>query len=302
VNGLALVLGITHEPPVARVVRELARLNLPHAIVDQRQLLHGSVATWWEAGAAGGIIEVPGAQISLDDVAGVYSRLTNWSDLPGVSSDPAILSHAYQIHEALDSWLEVTTVNVVNRSSANDTNNSKPYQALLIRDHFDLPATLVTNDPRRAQEFRQEFGRIIYKSISGERSIVTCFTEADVERLPLLANAPVQFQEHISGIDIRVHVIGSELFATRVESDATDYRYDETGGGSMKPFELSSSVAHECISLTHRLGLEMSGIDLRFADDGRVVCFEVNPSPAYIAYEEATGQPMAAALARHLCG
>jgi hypothetical protein len=300
VNGLALVLGISHEPPVAGVVRELRRLNLPHVMVDQRWLLNASVVTRWEAGAAGGIVEAPGILISLDEVSGVYSRLTTWSELPGVSSDPAILSHALEIHEALDSWLEVTTAVVVNRASANDTNNSKPYQALLIRDHFDVPATLVTNDPQRVEEFRHEFGRIIYKSISGERSIVSEFTEPDIERLPLLANTPVQFQEHISGIDVRVHVIGAELFATRVESNATDYRYDETGSSSMQPFKLADSVAHQCVALTHRLGLEMSGIDLRFADDGRIVCFEVNPSPAYIAYEQATGQPMAAALARHL--
>jgi hypothetical protein len=30
------------------------------------------------------------------------------------------------------------------------------------------------------------------------------------------------------------------------------------------------------------------------------VCFEVNPSPAYVVYEDTTGQPIAAAIARRL--
>jgi hypothetical protein len=50
------------------------------------------------------------------------------------------------------------------------------------------------------------------------------------------------------------------------------------------------------------LGLRFSGIDLRALESGEVVCFEVNPCPAYAYYEGHTGQPIAAALARHLAG
>jgi glutathione synthase/RimK-type ligase-like ATP-grasp enzyme len=68
----------------------------------------------------------------------------------------------------------------------------------------------------------------------------------------------------------------------------------------MTPLQLPAEIAAECVAVTRRLGLELSGVDLRFADDGRVVCFEVNPSPAYIVYEDQTGQPIAAAIARRL--
>lgn len=300
-SGFALVLGVTHEPPVAAVTRQLTDMNLPHILIDQRLLAVGDVSTWWENGSSGGVIEMRGTRIPLDEVTGVYTRLTTWAELPNVGGNPEALQHAYRIHHAVESWLEATSACVINRTSANDTNHSKPYQALLIREHFDIPATLVTNDRDRVLTFHEEFGRIIYKSISGERSIVTCFAEDDVARLVLLANAPAQFQEHVSGVDVRVHVIGAEVFATRVESHAIDYRYDQaTGGGSMTAFDPPDNIATECIALTRRLGLELSGIDLRLADDGRVVCFEVNPSPAFIAYEDVTGQPIAAAIARHL--
>jgi glutathione synthase/RimK-type ligase-like ATP-grasp enzyme len=148
--------------------------------------------------------------------------------------------------------------------------------------------------------FREEFGDIVYKSTSGERSIVTSFTDADVERLSLLASAPVQFQEFVLGLDVRAHVVGSEVFATAVESEAVDYRYDTSGRTRMTPIQLPAEIAAECVAVTRRLGLELSGVDLRFADDGRVVCFEVNPSPAFIVYEDQTGQPIAAAIARRL--
>ena len=32
------------------------------------------------------------------------------------------------------------------------------------------------------------------------------------------------------------------------------------------------------------LGLPFAGIDLRVSDTGRIVCFEVNPSPAFCVY------------------
>lgn len=300
-SGFALVLGVTHEPPVAAVTRQLAYMNVPHILIDQRLLAVGDASTWWDNGSSGGVLEMHGTRVPLDEVTGVYTRLTTWADLPNVGEDPEALQHAYRIHQAVESWLEATSACVINRTSANDTNNSKPYQALLIRQHFDIPATLITNDRERVQTFREEFGEIIYKSISGERSIVTAFAEDDIDRLALLANAPTQFQELVSGVDVRVHVIGSEVFPTRVESDAIDYRYDHaTGGGSMTAFDLPDNIATECITLTRRLGLELSGIDLRLADDGRVVCFEVNPSPAFIAYEDVTSQPIAAAIARRL--
>jgi glutathione synthase/RimK-type ligase-like ATP-grasp enzyme len=299
-SGLVLVLGIPTEPPVAAVVRELCWLAAPHVVMDQRQLAGGSVTSWWSDGVAGGELIAGDTSVALHDVSAVYTRLTSWHELPEVGNDPDALARAFGIHQALEAWLETTTARVVNRTSANDSNNSKPYQSLLIRQHLEVPATLVTNDPVRAHEFWRQHERVIYKAISGERSIVTELKAEDADRLDLLASAPVQFQVKVDGVDVRVHVVGSEVFATQVKSDAVDYRYDPSGGGDMAAVTLPDAVADECVLLTRRLGLELSGLDLRFTDDGQVVCFEVNPSPAFSAYESVTGQPIAAAVARHL--
>jgi predicted ATP-grasp superfamily ATP-dependent carboligase len=302
VSGLALVLGLAHEPPVAAVVRELERLGQAYWIAHQPALIAGDCRTWFDGTKAGGAITVGSTRIPLEDVTGVYTRLASWADLPEIVADPDLLHHARHLHEAIDGWLEVTAARVINRTSANDTNNSKPYQAMIIREHFDIPATLISNDPETVEAFWRECGRVVYKSVSGERSIVTMLTDADIQRIHLLANAPVQFQEYVPGIDVRVHVVGSDVFATRVESDATDYRYDRSGGVRMNAVDVSNAVVSKCVALTARLGLELAGIDLRYADDGRIVCFEVNPSPAYTVYQNATGQPIATAIARRLSG
>lgn len=299
-TGPVLLLGLPNEPPLAAVAQELIHTGVPHLVVDQRRLLAGDCRSWFSGLESGGVIEVDGTALILDEISGVYTRLTSWADLREMEAVPELWQHARRLHEAIDSWLETTSSRVVNRTSANDTNNSKPYQALLIREYFDIPATLVSNDPYAVSAFHREWGEVIYKSVSGERSIVSLLQDADLERLPLLANAPVQFQEFVRGIDVRVHVVGNEVFATSVESEAIDYRYDASGSPLMAPVDLPAAIAQACIALTARFGLELSGIDLRYADDGRVVCFEVNPSPAYVVYEDATRQPIAAAIARLL--
>ena len=59
------------------------------------------------------------------------------------------------------------------------SNNSKPYQALLIQAlGFAVPETLVTTDPDAVLAFWQRHGTVVYKSNSGIRSIVSRLTDA----------------------------------------------------------------------------------------------------------------------------
>jgi glutathione synthase/RimK-type ligase-like ATP-grasp enzyme len=130
-------------------------------------------------------------------------------------------------------------------------------------------------------------------------------TLSDLCRLDDIRWCPVQFQARVPGVDVRVHVIGEQVFATRVTADATDYRYAGADGGEparLEATDLADDVAQRCIDLTRSLGLRFSGLDLRVSPEGDVVCFEANPSPAYAYYEGHTGQPIAAAVARHLAG
>lgn len=296
-----LLLGVSSEPPIVALQRALEQQRLAHLVVDQRELAQGDWTTRIENGHADGEIRLGGGAVPLSAFGGVYTRLASWATVLESEPDVAVDPQIYAMHARIEAWLETTSSRVANRSSANDTNNSKPLQAMLIRDHFAVPATLVTNDPVQVRDFWARYPSMIYKSCSGERSIVTEFNEADLERLDLLDTVPVQFQEKVEGTDVRVHVVGNATFASAIDSDATDYRYDDSGM-RMSAVEIPDEVAEACVALTVQLGLEISGIDLRFCNDGRVCCFEVNPSPAYSVYEDATGQPISTALARHLAG
>jgi len=59
-------------------------------------------------------------------------------------------------------------------------------------------------------------------------------------------------------------------------------------------------LADRCRAMAAGMHLAVAGIDLRRTPDERWICFEVNPSPAFSYYEQATGQPIAQAIAQLL--
>ena len=113
---------------------------------------------------------------------------------------------------------------------------------------------------------------------------------------------PTQFQQYVPGKDYRVHVVGEEVFACEIISEADDYRYATRQGPApaIRPYELPGDVAERCLLLARAFQMSVVGIDLRCTPEGSWYCFEVNPSPAFTYYQHATDQPIDTAIARLL--
>ncbi len=156
----------------------------------------------------------------------------------------------------------------------------------------------MTTSPDAARAFLAEHRRVVYKSISGIRSIVSTLATTDADRLDAVASGPVQFQQHIDGTDMRVHVVGERWFATAIDSSADDYRYVARQGAdiSITTTDIPKQLGERLVALNRSMGLLLSGIDLRVTGDDQWFCFEVNPSPGFTFYEDATDQPIAEAI------
>lgn len=300
---MILIYGRPCERPLAAVAAACRRLRFEHVVLDERELAGAEVRLHARGGEAGGTLDHDGWSLDLAAVRGVYLRpFGAAASAVGAGADE--LAAAWRAEHALRTWTETTGARVCNRLSAMGSNGSKPYQALLIRRFFSVPATLVTNDPDEVRRFRARHGRVVYKSCSGVRSIVTELGDADDERLDRIRWCPTQFQARVEGRDVRVHVVGDRVLATAADADAVDYRYASRQGSEaeLSAVELPADVADRCVALAASLGLPFAGIDLKFTPDGDVVCFEVNPSPGFTYFEEETGQPIAESVARYLAG
>lgn len=306
---MILLAGIRTETPLAMVAEALTEMGAPFMVFHQRDFAGAEIGFAIDRGRVTGRLVTGGRTQRLDEITGVYMRLMDDRELPELRDldpgDPKRLA-CRRLHEGLIRWAEIAPARVVNRIAPMGSNFSKPYQAqLILRAGFATPATLVTGDPDAARDFCRRHGRVIYKSVSGTRSIVREMTEADWPRLDRIRWCPTQFQAYVPGRDLRVHVVGDQVFATAIDSTGTDYRYatrEESGETVLTAVEIDDGLAERCRGLARDLGLDFAGIDLRIPEDGDVVCFEVNPCPAYSYYEANTGQPIARALATYLAG
>lgn len=309
---MILFCGIPTESPLAGAIAAAEAMGVEHIVFNQRHARFTDLSLDMRNGRARGAFWLWEREVSLDSVSGVYTRLIDSSELPETrpggrpAPDVRAVEHSAFLHSTLNDWLEVAECTVANRTSAMASNASKPYQAQrIIAAGFESPDTLVTNDVAELRAFTRQHRHVIYKSISGVRSIVREL-DADLSNAALgrLRNLPTQFQQFIDGTNVRVHVVGAEVFATEIQTNAVDYRYAQRDEMSvtMSPITLPEHVADRCRALSQLLDLPLCGIDLKRAGDGRYYCFEVNPSPAYSYYQEHTGQPIAQALVRFLAG
>jgi glutathione synthase/RimK-type ligase-like ATP-grasp enzyme len=288
-----LLWGVPGDDPLDVVWSELRRARADAHLLDQRAIRDAAIAVDAATGDAMGTVSVEGGAIDLRSVGAAYIR-------PQLSPPEREGADA-----ALIAWADLTRAAVINRPAPMAANNSKPYQLGLIAGlGFDVPETLVTTDPEQARRFRRRHGRVIYKSVSGIRSIVSQLDDTRLGRLADVTSGPTQFQEHIAGDDVRVHVVGESVFATRARSPADDYRYASRAGAALEltVADIPAAIADRCRAAAHAMALPVAGIDLRHTPDDRWVCFEVNPSPAFTFYEHATGQPIGAAIAQLLIG
>src|SRR5206468_2074436 len=132
-------------------------------------------------------------------------------------------------------------------------------------------------------DFRRRHSHVIYKSISGIRSIVSRLGSDHETYLDDVIHCPTMFQEYIEGAEYRVHVVGGKVFACRILSTADDYRYprcpDERP--TVEAVDLDPAIGAKICGMVDDMNLSVAGVDLRCSPADRWYCFEVNPSPAF---------------------
>ena len=301
---MILVCGGLADVVTELVCARLANCGYPYRFLDFATYPAGFQVKWqWNSARPTGYVAVPDWKLDLDELTGVFIRYLGAEGRAPLNdfTQDAVSALYHEFDTGLMTLLEDLPCPVINRLGGGYSNNSKTLQALLVR-HSGLltPPTLVTNDPRAARRFYEEcHGEVIYKSLSGIRSIVRRLAPSQLSRLSLLDHGPAQFQAFIRGDDVRVHTVGDQVFATLIHSESVDYRYARHEGRdvSMEPTKLPSAVTDSCLRLARKLDLLLTGIDLKRTPAGDYFCFEANPSPGFLYYERHSGQQISRAIA-----
>ncbi len=171
-----------------------------------------------------------------------------------------------------------------------------------------VPRTLVTNEPARALAFAKGLrAGAIVKCLgsTAEGGFTRRLVPGDGWLAARLRTGPAIVQERVVGLDIRVTIVGREVFAmsldARVGGDPDDVRVDwEKVSASARPVRLPEDLRHRLLVLLRRLGLRYGAVDLRRRRGRGYAFLEVNPGGQWMHAEAATGHPIGATLARLL--
>jgi glutathione synthase/RimK-type ligase-like ATP-grasp enzyme len=263
------------------------------------------------------VLRSPRGDLAARDIRAVWWRSPIAPVRNDERNDAEAAWAARETRTALEGYLRAADARWVNPLSANAAAECKPEQ--LQRAHgvgLEVPATLITGRREEALAFIDEHDRVVCKAVNdgrlpaadGHRLFFTSeISRSSLERATSFGPEPYTFQELVDKTyDVRVTVIGSDVYACRIDSaDDPSARIDWRAGPEDLPHAiemLPHSVAEACRTLTASYGLRFAAIDLVRHVNGDYLFLEINPNGQWAWVEQQTGLPLRSRLADELLG
>lgn len=111
------------------------------------------------------------------------------------------------------------------------------------------------------------------------------------------------YQKFISaskGKDIRIFVIGDEVYASMLRYNLNDFRSNIAIGGTAEKIEINNEIKELCISATRLMGLDFAGLDILLGKDGEPYICEVNSNALFTALSQVCNVNIAEGIAAHV--
>lgn len=189
----------------------------------------------------------------------------------------------------------------VNHHTADRRAANKVWQLQIAMQYgFNIPPTLISNDPARIRDFVSKQDVAVYKPFyqafwQNQESTRTLFTTVvNLTHLqddrPLSA-CPGIFQRRVEkSFEVRLTIFGEFPIAVKIfdypdESLAVDYRIAQYKV-SHERIEVPSEILDKCLQMMKRLGIEFGCFDFIVSPDGAYHFLEINPTGQFLWVEE----------------
>lgn len=288
------------------------RINTDKFFVDQVQLVLGT--------ASEESLSIKGEWLSFSSVSSVLYRRPESVQVEVSDEHQKEFAEKEageflnQLYFGLDNALWVSRYQSLERAR-------RKLPQLIVAQALDMqiPLTLITNSPEEVRGFFKRCGgRIIYKTLKspvikpGDGPELwgvptTLLTSEHMDRIDLVRHTGGIFQEYIDKkYEIRVTVIGREVFAAKIDSQAVaeasvDWREAvDLGKVRVEKYELPAKVASQCVGIVEAYGLKFGAIDLIRTPAGHYVFLEINCNGQWLWIEDLTGQELLISMTRLL--
>lgn len=253
----------------------------------------------WRPDRTGMLTLANGRPIDTSEIQSVYWRnfgAFSASELPNAGQAHIAMNDARSLFE---SFLIDLPARWVNGWKGFQLHQNKPAAfAKVAAQGVRVPETIWTNDPEHVRAFAARMPCIIKPVQGGAHTEPVTPELLSDENLQNLRHAPITLQEAIEGDDVRVFVVGDEVYACEIGSDELDFRND--ANPDIRAIELTDDMQATCQSVAASLELCWAGIDFRRTNDGEFVFFEANPSSMFLGFEQRANLPITQALCRLL--
>ena len=253
-----------------------------------------------------GRLETPTRIAPFEDARSLYYRRPSGFAFPHLTEQDgrfAIAQARYGLGGVLAHLPGCLYVNHPNRIG--DAEYKPAGLAVAVAVGFDVPATLITNDPAAARAFAEEHGPIVHKPLAVPHYLVDGVSCA----LPVTEVSPGEIDQTVAGTahlfqarvdkvaDARVTVIGERVFAVRIDSGLLDWRTADHSQLSYSVVDPPAGIEQALHAYLRRFGLVFGAFDFAIDRDTRWRWLECNPSGQWAFLEPPTCLPMTAAIA-----
>lgn len=319
--GIVLILTNSEDPTSTLVENDLMALGVEYIRLNTESFgsqffLDFSLA----CGTHQLVITLPSRQVTENDVLSIWYRRPRAPNVSDLDKDRAASQFATaELESALNGALLSLNCTWISHPSAIRLASHKIYQLkVALSLGFDVPRTIVSTNINTIRQFyetnRSQGKRTVAKLVSKGPPVAaspdqqycvytSLLSDEDLSSDAALSVCPAIYQEYIEKkYELRVTVVGDEIFACEIHSQATertriDWRRYDLPNTPHLPNKLNPIIAHRCVALTKHFGLRFSTIDLIVTPDDRFIFLELNPNGQWGWIQERTGQPISRALA-----
>jgi hypothetical protein len=222
-------------------------------------------------------------------------------DVFGAMKDPRpeVAARALGWYQTVMGWLlSRPAVRLFNRRISQAAMNKAAALMLAREAGLRIPPTVITNEAGKFSPEQME--AMIAKPVAGGDY---CYSLAEALAKTGLRNGlaamPAIVQGRLVPPEIRIYVIGRSAFAFEVRSISLDYRVNQDAELLLLP-EVPQELAM-LRGLMSRLGMDFGAADFKTdPETGQLIFLELNTSPMFARFDQASGGQLCAAMIREL--
>lgn len=243
--------------------------------------------------------------VELTEVRSLYWRRPTWPEFACLDEPDAQFATAHVRHGLSGVLYALPNCRYANHPLKNLTAEHKPLQLAVARQlGFTVPPTMITNCLDEAVAFIGEHREVVYKVLRwtpyrlGDTGMTTWTETVRADELDETINAvPHLFQARVDKVaDLRAVVVGTRVFAVRIDSGLLDWRRDYSAL-SYRVVDLPDRLGRALIAYLKRFGLSSGSFDLAIDRAGDFHWLELNPNGQWGWLEDETGLPLTCAFA-----